>query len=54
MAGERGVIVLAYTKYGLVHLKAGCIGHDGLKAHTWYELDKNGEFVECEKEQIDE
>ena len=50
MANETGAIVLAYRdeNYALVHIRASKVGDNGIKAGTWYTLDADGQFVECE------
>ncbi|EAS9163100.1 hypothetical protein EIV61_12760 [Salmonella enterica] len=49
-ASEGGAIVLCYRdKNGeLIHIRASKVGESGVMPDTWYQLDKDGEFVECE------
>ncbi|EKS2758149.1 hypothetical protein QBK36_001301 [Salmonella enterica] len=49
-ASEGGAIVLCYRdKNGeLIHIRASKVGENGVMPDTWYQLDKDGEFVECE------
>ncbi|EAY4784308.1 hypothetical protein EO05_26275 [Salmonella enterica] len=49
-ASEGGAIVLCYRdKNGeLIHIRASKVGENGIMPDTWYQLDEDGEFVECE------
>ncbi|ECH0367889.1 hypothetical protein FPS36_01730 [Salmonella enterica] len=49
-ASEGGAIVLCYRdKNGeLIHIRASKVGENGIMPNTWYQLDKDGEFVKCE------
>lgn len=49
-ASEGGAIVLCYRdKNGeLIHIRASKVGENGIMPNTWYQLDEDGEFVECE------
>ncbi len=49
-ASEGGAIVLCYRdEYGeLIHIRASKVGENGIMPNTWYQLDKDGEFVKCE------
>ncbi|HCJ3546983.1 TPA: hypothetical protein NRQ52_003741 [Salmonella enterica] len=49
-ASEGGAIVLCYRDEDgeLIHIRASKVGEKGIMPNTWYQLDKDGEFVECE------
>ncbi|ENT2348595.1 hypothetical protein ACFE38_001483 [Salmonella enterica] len=49
-ASEGGAIVLCYRdKNGeLIHIRASKVGDNGIMPNTWYQLNEDGEFVECE------
>ncbi|EJO8183007.1 TPA: hypothetical protein ACOR7B_002205 [Salmonella enterica] len=49
-ASEGGAIVLCYRDEDgeLIHIRASKVGENGIMPNTWYQLDKDGEFVECE------
>ncbi|EHI1800508.1 hypothetical protein J9C60_004114 [Salmonella enterica] len=49
-ASEDGAIVLCYrNKNGeLIHIRASKVGENGIIPNTWYQLNEDGEFVECE------
>ncbi|HDP9658743.1 TPA: hypothetical protein P7O22_003859 [Salmonella enterica] len=49
-ASENGAIVLCYRDEDgeLIHIRASKVGENGIMPNTWYQLDKDGEFVECE------
>ncbi|EED3130736.1 hypothetical protein QG67_002352 [Salmonella enterica subsp. enterica serovar Oslo] len=49
-ASEGGAIVLCYRdKNGeLIHIRASKVGENGITPDTWYQLDEDGGFVECE------
>ncbi|EAB3168956.1 hypothetical protein C3F98_01130 [Salmonella enterica subsp. enterica serovar Bareilly] len=49
-ASEGGAIVLCYhDKNGeLIHIRASKVGDNGIMPNTWYQLNEDGEFVECE------
>ncbi|EPD3104705.1 DUF7666 domain-containing protein [Salmonella enterica] len=49
-ASEDGAIVLCYrNKNGeLIHIRASKVGENGIMSNTWYQLNEDGEFVECE------
>ncbi|EBR0895939.1 hypothetical protein BRP53_04450 [Salmonella enterica] len=49
-ASECGAIVLCYRDEDgeLIHIRASKVGENGIMPNTWYQLDKDGEFVECE------
>ncbi|PXP29906.1 hypothetical protein AIY30_04950 [Salmonella enterica] len=49
-ASEGGAIVLCYRdKNGeLIHIRASKVGENGIMPNTWYQLNEDGEFVECE------
>ncbi|WP_261910407.1 hypothetical protein [Salmonella enterica] len=49
-ASENGAIVLCYRDEDgeLIHIRASKVGENGIKQDTWYQLDEDGEFVECE------
>ncbi|HCD7251480.1 TPA: hypothetical protein NDZ05_000971 [Citrobacter farmeri] len=49
-ASESGAIVLCYRDEDgeLIHIRASKVGENGIKPDTWYQLDEDGEFVECE------
>ncbi|EDB9941122.1 hypothetical protein BFM33_13100 [Salmonella enterica subsp. enterica serovar Give] len=49
-ASEGGAIVLCYRDEDgeLIHIRASKVGDNGIMPNTWYQLDKDGEFVECE------
>ncbi|EEC0800516.1 hypothetical protein ADQ57_002805 [Salmonella enterica subsp. enterica] len=50
MASEGGAIVLCYRDEDgeLIHIRASKVGENGIMPNTWYQLDEDGEFVECE------
>ncbi|EDR6860417.1 hypothetical protein EF34_004763 [Salmonella enterica subsp. enterica] len=50
MASEGGAIVLCYRDEDgeLIHIRASKVGENGIMPNTWYQLDKDGEFVKCE------
>ncbi|EBQ4363605.1 hypothetical protein BGD52_23040 [Salmonella enterica] len=50
MASEGGAIVLCYRDEDgeLIHIRASKVGENGIMPDTWYQLDEDGEFVECE------
>lgn len=49
-ASEGGAIVLCYRDEDgeLIHIRASKVGENGIIPNTWYQLDKDGEFVKCE------
>ena len=47
-AGEGGCIALRWTKDKKPRLSIAYVGENGIKADTYYKLDKAGEFVEVE------
>ncbi|WP_460360715.1 DUF7666 domain-containing protein [Salmonella enterica] len=49
-ASEGGAIVLCYRDEDgeLIHIRASKVSENGIMPNTWYQLDKDGEFVECE------
>ncbi|EAR9440865.1 DUF7666 domain-containing protein, partial [Salmonella enterica subsp. diarizonae serovar 21:z10:e,n,x,z15] len=49
-ASEGGAIVLCYRdKNGeLIHIRASKVGENGIMPNTWYQLNEDDEFVECE------
>lgn len=49
-ASEGGAIVLCYRdKNGeLIDIRASKVGENGIMPNTWYQLNEDGEFVECE------
>ncbi|EIC6913176.1 hypothetical protein LAI84_004554 [Salmonella enterica subsp. enterica serovar Infantis] len=49
-ASEGGEIVLCYRDEDgeLIHIRASKVGENGIMPDTWYQLDEDGEFVECE------
>ncbi|EFB3571211.1 hypothetical protein NEP95_16745 [Escherichia coli] len=49
-ASENGAIVLCYRDEDgvLIHIRASKVGENGIRSDTWYQLDEDGEFVECE------
>ncbi|MGD1189881.1 DUF7666 domain-containing protein [Salmonella enterica subsp. enterica serovar Thompson] len=49
-ASEGGAIVLCYRDEDgeLIHIRASKVGENGIMPDTWYQLDEDGEFVECE------
>ncbi|EMD4828498.1 hypothetical protein VQ360_004656 [Salmonella enterica] len=49
-ASEGGAIVLCYRDEDgeLIHIRASKVGENGIIPDTWYQLDEDGEFVECE------
>ncbi|EGG4252341.1 hypothetical protein HIX57_003172 [Salmonella enterica] len=49
-ASEGGAIVLCYRYEDgeLIHIRASKVGENGIMPDTWYQLDEDGEFVECE------
>ncbi|MBJ9866328.1 DUF7666 domain-containing protein [Citrobacter amalonaticus] len=49
-ASENGAIVLCYRDEDgeLIHIRASKVGENGIKPDTWYQLDEDGELVECE------
>lgn len=49
-ASEGGAIVICYRdKNGeLIHIRASKVGENGIMPNTWYQLNEDGEFVECE------
>ncbi|HEC9669729.1 TPA: hypothetical protein R4F37_000416 [Salmonella enterica subsp. enterica serovar Stanley] len=49
-ASEGGAIVLCYRdKNGeLIHIRASKVGENDIMPNTWYQLNEDGEFVECE------
>ncbi|EDS7006439.1 hypothetical protein A3R75_002750 [Salmonella enterica subsp. diarizonae] len=49
-ASEGGSIVLCYRDENgeLIHIRASKVGENGIMPDTWYQLDEDGEFVECE------
>ncbi|EDS6647950.1 hypothetical protein S510_000895, partial [Salmonella enterica subsp. arizonae] len=49
-ASEGGSIVLCYRDEDgeLIHIRASKVGENGVMPDTWYQLDEDGEFVECE------
>jgi hypothetical protein len=50
LAAKTGAIVLVYRndEGEIVHIRARKVGENGIKPDTWYTLDKDGQFVECE------
>ncbi|HGB6226418.1 TPA: hypothetical protein ACIVXL_000564 [Salmonella enterica subsp. houtenae serovar 1,40:z4,z23:-] len=50
MASEGGAIVLCYRDEDgeLIHIRASKVGENGVMPDTWYQLNEDGEFVECE------
>ncbi|MDM3003229.1 hypothetical protein OGV67_07815 [Citrobacter sp. CK188] len=51
-ASENGAIVLCYRDEDgeLIHIRAGMVGENGIKAGKWYQLSADNEFVEVEDE----
>ena len=51
MARNTGAIVLVRRdeKGNITHIRASKVGDNGIKPDTWYELDGDGQFVECMK-----
>ncbi|EEF3101918.1 hypothetical protein GLY43_03705 [Salmonella enterica] len=49
-ASEGGAIVLCYRDEDgeLIHIRASKVGENGIMPDTWYQLDEDGGFVECE------
>ncbi|EAM8669936.1 hypothetical protein BIX20_21215 [Salmonella enterica] len=49
-ASEGAAIVLCYRDEDgeLIHIRASKVGENGIMPDTWYQLDEDGEFVECE------
>ncbi|EAR0448366.1 hypothetical protein EA552_20405, partial [Salmonella enterica subsp. enterica serovar Minnesota] len=49
-ASEGGAIVLCYRDEDgeLIHIRASKVGENGIMPDGWYQLDEDGEFVECE------
>ncbi|HGB4908208.1 TPA: hypothetical protein ACIVLM_000332 [Salmonella enterica subsp. enterica serovar Birkenhead] len=49
-ASENSAIVLCYRNEDgeLIHIRASRVGENGIKPDTWYTLNEDGEFVECE------
>ncbi|HFY6741900.1 TPA: hypothetical protein ACIICP_001844 [Salmonella enterica subsp. enterica serovar Typhimurium] len=49
-ASEGGAIVLCYRDEDgeLIHIRASKVGENGIMPNTWYQLNEDGEFVECE------
>ncbi|EDB7121365.1 hypothetical protein JMC19_003541 [Salmonella enterica] len=49
-ASEGGAIVLCYRDEDgeLIHIRASKVGENGIMPDNWYQLDEDGEFVECE------
>ncbi|EHD8400530.1 hypothetical protein JOT21_004166 [Salmonella enterica] len=49
-ASKNGAIVLCYRDEDgvLIHIRASKVGENGIMPDTWYQLDEDGEFVECE------
>ncbi|EDX0580356.1 hypothetical protein GS189_001412 [Salmonella enterica] len=49
-ASEGGAIVLCYRDEDgeLIHIRASKVGENGIMPDIWYQLDEDGEFVECE------
>ncbi|ELC1760460.1 hypothetical protein RIW47_000384 [Salmonella enterica] len=49
-ASEGGAIVLCYRDEDgeLIHIRASKVGENGVMPDTWYQLNEDGEFVECE------
>ncbi|EAO0528374.1 hypothetical protein EWR67_17890 [Salmonella enterica] len=49
-ASEGGAIVLCYRDEDgeLIHIRASKVGEDGIMPDIWYQLNEDGEFVECE------
>ncbi|EAS1842376.1 hypothetical protein ACY63_15960 [Salmonella enterica] len=49
-ASEGGAIVLCYRDEDgeLIHIRASKVGENGIMPDTWYQLNEDGEFVECE------
>ncbi|EEI9746818.1 hypothetical protein C5034_004602 [Salmonella enterica subsp. enterica] len=49
-ASEGGAIVLCYRDEDgeLIHIRASKVGENGIMPDTWYQLDEDDEFVECE------
>ncbi|EMD2512491.1 hypothetical protein VQX75_002587 [Salmonella enterica subsp. enterica serovar Kentucky] len=50
MASEGGAIVLCYRDEDgeLIHIRASKVGENGIMPDIWYQLNEDGEFVECE------
>jgi hypothetical protein len=42
------VLVYRNDEGEIVHIRASKVGENGIKPDTWYTLDKDGQFVECE------
>ncbi|EGI3622272.1 hypothetical protein IGE50_002626 [Salmonella enterica] len=49
-ASEGGAIVLCYRDEDgeLIHIRASKVGENGIMPDIWYQLNEDGEFVECE------
>ena len=45
-----GVIRNRANDGSIRHIRASLVGKNGIKANTWYELDKSGAFVAAENE----
>ena len=50
MADEFGAIVICYhdSEYNIKHIRASKVGENGVKPNVWYQLDADGNFVECD------
>ncbi|MNV31428.1 hypothetical protein D3C71_1227350 [compost metagenome] len=50
-ASENSAIVLCYRddEGELIHIRASKVGENGIKADTWYTLNEDCNFVECEE-----
>lgn len=42
------VLINRNSNYEIVQIRASKVGENGIKTDTWYMLDSNGEFVECQ------
>ncbi|MZB39311.1 hypothetical protein DCI92_24625, partial [Salmonella enterica subsp. enterica serovar Kentucky] len=49
-ASEGGAIVLCYRDEDgeLIHIRASKVGENSIMPDIWYQLNEDGEFVECE------
>ncbi|EDJ3732240.1 hypothetical protein CHL91_17805, partial [Salmonella enterica subsp. enterica serovar Muenchen] len=49
-ASEGGAIVLCYRDEDgeLIHIRTSKVGENGIMPDIWYQLNEDGEFVECE------
>ena len=50
LAAKTGAIVLVHRNDDgeIVHIRSAKVGEQGIKPDTWYMLDSDGQFVECE------